>query len=460
MQQLGMKAQTCTPSTARNEITAAIRTLVKQNYALSGRWTDDDGGVLISAGVQKGYEGVAKRLLQELPAYRNRFSFADIANRLRSLVTDIVRGGSESEEEALIGRFWDRLENQDERKVCYVPLDGLKLSTPRVEIGRFNLRRMDDNAIAEAVSLMEASVENTLNSLDCKEAFKKLQAEEIRKELQDTVCLLVSVNCDIQKADQTAVRDALLLIDLLRFVLPVDNNADVIGVGLKGDSRAARYTRYILPLGRSDGSFRSYWRGPMGGANVDDKLIATMEARGVMKLISRLGGQLSALEKALLRAIHWFAESEIQNTVDYKLVTLIIAVEALFELEQSSRGKTNAICESTAVLLRDNDAGRKAVFLLMRDACFFRGEVVHQGDDAAEYLEIKKLRQTVHSLIAVVCNRAAEFSTSKDVLGWVGQQSAKLSQRAHWKEPQMRLTGSRPYHRRSTQHGRIEDGLS
>ena len=132
--------------------------------------------------------------------------------------------------------------------------------------------------------------------------------------------------------------------------------------------------------------FFSYWRGPMGGANIDHKLLATMEALGVMKLISRLGGQLSALEKALLRAIHWFAESEIQKTVDYKLVTLIIAAEALFELEQSSPGKTSVICENTAVLLRDDDAGRKAVFLLMRNACFFRGEVVHQGDDAAEYL--------------------------------------------------------------------------
>jgi hypothetical protein len=455
-----MKAETCTPSTARNEITATICTLVKQNYTLSGRWSDDDGGVLISAGVQEGYEGIAKRLLQELPAYRDRFSFADITKRLRSLVTDIVRGGSESEGEALIGRFWARLDNQDERKVCYVPLDGLKLSTPRVEIGKFDLRRMDDNAIAEAVSLMEASVENTLNSPDSKEAFKKLQAEEMRKELKDTICLLVPVDCDVQKADQTAVRDALLIIDLLRFVIPVDNNAAVIGVGLKGDSRAERYTRYILPLGRSDGSFPSYWRGPMGGANIDDKLLATMETLGIMKLISRLGGQLSALEKALLRAIHWFAESEIQKTVDYKLVTLIIAVEALFELEQNSPGKTNAICESTAVLLRDDDTGRKAVFLLMRDACFFRGDVVHQGDDAAEYLEIKKLRQTVHSLIAVVCNRADEFSTPKDVLAWVAQQGARLSQSVHWKKPQMRLTGSRPYHRRSTQHGRIEDGIN
>lgn len=455
-----MKAQTRKPSTARDEITAAIRTLVKRNYTLWGRWSDDDGGVVISAAVQEGYEGIAKRLLQELPAYRDRFSFADITKRLRSLVTAIVRGGSESEGEALIGRFWARLENQDERKVCYVPLDGLKLSTPRVEIGKFNLRRMDDNAIAEAVSLMEASVENTLNSPDSKEASKKLLAEEMRKELKDTVCLLVPVDCDIQKADQTAVRDALLLIDLLRFVIPVHNNADVIGVGLKGDSRAERYTRYILPLGHSDSSFRSYRRGPMGGVNIDDKLLATMEALGVMKLISRLGGQLSALEKALLRAIHWFGESEIQKTVDYKLVTLIIAVEALFELDQSLPGKTNAICESTAVLVRDDAAGRKDVVLLMRDACFFRGEVVHQGDDAAEYLEIKKLRQTVHSLITVVCNRADEFSSPKDVLGWVGRQGAKLSQRVHWKKPQMRLAGSRPYHRRSTQHGWIEDGLN
>lgn len=455
-----MQPQTCTPSPTRNEITAAISSLVKQNYTLSGRWSDDDGGVLISPGVREGYESIARRLLQELPAYGDRFSFADLTKRLRSLVTDIVRGGSDSEMEALISRFWARLENQDERKVCYVPLDGLKLSTPRVEIGKFKLRQMDDNAIAEAVSLMEVSVENTLNSPDSKEAFKKLQVQEMRRELKDTVCLLVPVDCDIQKADQTAVRDALLLIDLLRFVIPVDNNADVIGVGLKGDSRAERYTRYILPLGRSDGSFPSYWRGPMGGVNIDEKLLATMKALGVMKLISRLGGQLSALDKALLRAIHWFAESEIQKTVDYKLVALIIAVEALFELEQNSSGKTSVICESTAVLLRDDDAGRIAAYRLMRDACFFRGEVVHQGDDAAEYLDIKKLRQTVHSLIAVVCNRAHEFNTPKDVIGWVGQQGANLSRSVNWKRPLMRSSGSRPYHRRSTQHGRIEEGFN
>ena len=441
----------------RDAITEAVLGLVKQNYALSGPWSDDDGGVPISQVVQQDCASIAKQLLHELPNYRDRFSFADIAKRLRSLVTDVVRGGSQSESEALIERFWTRLENQDERKVCYVPLEGLKISTPRIEIGKFCLRRMDDDGIAEAVSLMEASVENTINSSQSKDAFKRLQREAMRKELKDSVCLLVSVDADIEKADQIAMRDALLLIDLLRFAIPVDNNAEVIGVGLKGDSRAERYTRYILPLGHSDGSFPSYWRGPMGRANIDDKLLSTMETLGVMKLARRLGGQLSALEQALLRGVHWFAESEIQKTVDYKLVTLIIAVEALFELEQSSSGKTNAICESAAVLLKDDDVGRMAVFRFMRDACFFRGEVVHQGDDAAEYLEIKTLRQAVHSLIAVVCNRADEFSNSKDVLAWVSQQAAKLSQRVQWKRPQGRLTESRPYHRRSTQHGRIED---
>lgn len=442
----------------RKAHTAAILALVEQNYTFSGaRWGDNDGGVWITLSVRQGCEGIARQLLSELPAYRDRFSFADVTERLRSLVTDIVRSGSRSKGELLIEKFWTRLENEDERKVCYVPLEGVLLPTSQVSIGKFHLQQMDDVAIDAAIALMEASVENTLGSDDSKEAFKKTERERMRKKLEGTVCLIVSVEADVRKADQTALRDALLLIDLLRFALPVSKNSDVIGVGLKGDARASRYQRYILPLGRSDGRFPSYWNGPMGGLNIDEKFLAIMEALGLMRLIHGLQGQLSHLERAIFRGIHWFAESEIQRTVDFKLVALIIAVESMFELERDP--KTRTICEATAVLLADDANTRQAVYRSTRTACFYRGEVVHQGNDAGEYPEITTLRQVVHRLITVVCNRKDEFSTPRDLLDWVGQQGAGLSdQTTQWSQPQSSL-GLRPYHRRRTEHGQIEDPL-
>jgi hypothetical protein len=57
-----------------------------------------------------------------------------------------------------------------------------------------------------------------------------------------------------------------------------------------------------------------------------------METSGVLKIADSLRRPLSDLEVSVLRSIHWFAESQVQTTEDYELISLIIAIESLFVL--------------------------------------------------------------------------------------------------------------------------------
>ena len=436
----------------RKAITDEVAALVKKHYYLTHKGEENYiGAVLLDPDVQQGYEELAGRLLRELPEYRERFAFEDISQRLKSVVTETVRSGEYSKSEVLMNQLWERLENADERKLCYIPLTGVKLNGPELEIGKFRLRQMDVAAIGEAILLMEASIDRTLSSTAIKETVKEQECKEMMEHLSDSVCLVVPVSADTLKADQISMRDAATLLDLLRFTIPVLYPNNIAGVGLKGDGRAGMYRRYTLPVGHSDGQFKAYWTGPFGDFEINEKAMEAMKALGVLKLADALRRSLSDLEVAVLRAIHWFAESQVQRTVDYELVSLVVALESLFELDHQSKRKTDTICEATAVLLDSEETTRITLFRLVRNACFYRGEVVHQGDDAAEYTEIVALRQIVHRLIAVVCQRSDEFRASKDVLVWVQQQGADLTKKAGWRKPS--LVHQRVYHRRRTPHG-------
>ncbi|MFN0102976.1 MAG: hypothetical protein ACKV2U_12910 [Bryobacteraceae bacterium] len=438
-----------------NDITAEMKHVVQNHYALTHVGEENFiGAVLIFPEVSTECERIAARILETFPAYRNRFAFDDIKQRLRKIVTNTVRSGRYERADELMDGFWKRLENPDERKACYVPLIGIKLQSRDVEIGRFRLLQMDLEHIAEVVELMNASIDLTSNSADHKVIFKSQEEVEIRDYLAGTVCLRVEVVADTNKADQIALRDAVMLLDLLRFTIPaLYAKGRNIVVGLKGDGQPGIYRRYVLPLGRSDGSFPSYRIGPFGDLEVNEPVLQKMDELGVLSIASAKS-PLTALQSAIFRSVHWFAESQLQRTEDNELVNLVIALESLFELPHTDKNKTEKVCEATAVLLESDEAPRKTLFSRLRNACFYRGEVVHQGDHVPDYRDMDWMRETVQAVIGKMIHRMADFLTPNDALDWVSAQNAGIATKVNWRKP----TRSRTAHigGRNTAHGRTE----
>ena len=104
----------------RKSIADQVVALVKEHYLLT-HWGEENyhGGVPISEEVKQGYEAIARQLLEDFPAYQQRFAFEDVSRRLKSVVSATVRSGDYSKADVLMSEFWERLDNPDERKVCY-----------------------------------------------------------------------------------------------------------------------------------------------------------------------------------------------------------------------------------------------------------------------------------------------------------------------------------------------------
>jgi hypothetical protein len=238
----------------RETITRKIIMLVRKHYTLTHHGEENYvGAVLLLPAVQAGYESLAKRLLSDFPEYRERFAYEDISQRLRSVLSDIVRGGEYSRGEVLMNGLWDRLDNPDEQKICYIPFKGVRLAASEVEIGKFCLRTMNEAAMGVVIQRMEESADRTVGSTEIKGAFKKEQANEMMESLANSVCLVVQVAADTAKADQISMRDAATLIDLLRFTVPTLHPRRHVAIGLK----MVRLDCIAVTYSRSDAAMRS-----------------------------------------------------------------------------------------------------------------------------------------------------------------------------------------------------------
>ena len=384
---------------------------------------------------KSGIESLRQVFLTAFPQYQSRFAVEDIEERLRTVICTTVRSGDIERVLALMKQFWERLDNPDERKVCLVPLQGISMDDSVVEIGSFTLRRMDAESIRYVTELLSAAIDNTSSSERIKAESKSHCEREFAEHLKDTVCVAVYVSADSNKASQIATKDTQTVLDLIRFTTPaLYPKSRNITVSLKGDGMPGIYRRYVLPIGKSDGTLPTSRTGPFGDFQLNRACTEKMEKLGVISFAQALGQPLTPFQNAIRSAIHWFAESQVQKTPEYELLSLIIAVETLFATEVRKKILTDTICEAVAVFLNDAESEREEMFAFLRDGFRWRGDVAHAGKDADSYTNLKFLRGLVHYLISTAMHRMGEFQSPEAVLSWVKAQKPGLVDRLHPKK--------------------------
>lgn len=404
--------------TVRRELNSRICGLLRKYFQFGQSQpgtSEEDSALFMPTAVEKQLGELAAHLLASNRWYGSRFSVKYVQKSLMEIAWSAVEQDSLAVVAPGLDTMFTKLETTDQRKVCLVPLTGVKLCSPSFSLGRFALKRMDAESLDSAKTLVGGAMQCSQHTDEEKLAFTEQLCQHLDEHLRGTVCLEVSVEADAQKADEVAVREAETLLDLLRFLSAHLYPKGVVEVGYQGDGRSGVSRRYVLPLAGGGFMGSNERKGPFDELLLDERARKAAESLVLVKLAQVDPLSATKLEKAIFRAIHWFAESQTERRPENELVSLVIATECLFA---GSKGlpSTATVAEATAMLLGKTLEGRLRLIALVREAFNHRGQVVHQGETESQFGRLKAFRDVVTGVIQAGVELTDRFAGPGELL--------------------------------------------
>lgn len=138
-------------------------------------------------------------------------------------------------------------------------------------------------------------------------------------------------------------------------------------------------------------------------------------------LLTRPDNELTDLDNALLRAVHWFAASQAQVELENRLLNLTTCIEALVGPEDGIRIKA-IVAERTALIVTRGEH-RPGVQEFVRGLYGARSEVSHGEAKTVAEADVKELRRVAAELITTLLRRRDRVRTKEDLYAWLRRLS-------------------------------------
>jgi low affinity Fe/Cu permease len=193
-----------------------------------------------------------------------KFSEKYINNKLDSILIKITRDGNLVNAKNYLDELVKELDSYSTEFIVYVPLDGIKMTTAKMQIGKVILKNMDNESISELTTRIEQIILSTRNTPNEKEHFIKSDNKMIDKYICNNICAEYRIIAEPDKAREMAEDEARRVIDLFRYAIPaMYGSSQKVTIGIKGDINSA--IRYIPIISSGQGGYypRSYLRIPI-----------------------------------------------------------------------------------------------------------------------------------------------------------------------------------------------------
>lgn len=372
------------------------------------------------------YEDVLLDLLEE-ENWENKFSEKYIERKLRELtVRNHVEDGFNLQKN--LSLLCDEYAKYDRKHQVYVPLVGVKARDEPLKIGNVEIilmtKELKKGILNRIISIVMASI----SSEDDKK-FTNNYLEENFSMLQDKSFSVYEVIAEPIRARERAEDETRRAIDLLRFAVPaLYSNDHEVKIGMLGDvPQKSIKLEPTIATDNSKFSLNKEVAGPKVPFHINQKNIDKMKNIGVFKLSEILQKPLSEtskMESALLRGVHWLANSTIDNERENSFLNLIVCLETF--LTPGNRDPiASSIGEGVAFALADDLDNRKSIKKKVKGFYNKRSGISHGGDKSVHLSELIYLQRLTISFTIWLIKKIDDFESVNDLLNWVEEQ--KLS---------------------------------
>jgi transcriptional regulator with XRE-family HTH domain len=366
------------------------------------------------------FHSLAGRLAQRRH-WSDRVSETYLRDRLVPILT-IARGGVPEQVEASIDDLINEIENYSVERTAYVPLKGVLLEVPELQLGRVVFRVVDNQELDRIRQVLKTTRAAAGNA-DSRDDADPLPIEA-SKNLGGKVCALYSSVAEPTRAREQAEVEARRALEVLVYgnaaLYPFHPRSDAVA-GLEGE--VPHLGPWIGIVG-PDGFNFSIQKAPTSWPiEITPSHVEAFDRVGVFALsdlLARPEESLTDLENALLRAVHWFAASQAQVEFENRLLNLITALETLIGPDDRVRIKA-IVSERTSLIVAERKQQRKGMENFVRDLYRARSEVSHGEARVVSEADVKELRWIVAELISTLIRVRDRVRTDEELETWLDQ---------------------------------------
>lgn len=359
------------------------------------------------------------KLVQDHP-WSKKFSEDYLQQRLVPILKSAQMNGAESAA-PLLEQLVEVVETYSTERVVYVPVQGLVLSIDELAIGQIVLRTMEGEPFDRLMGLVGSTITESDGGAQNDELLAYRQSR-ITEKLRGKVCAEFRTVAEPIRARELAEQETRRALELLTFanvaLFPFHKQADTV-MGLDGEHP----TLMAWVAVTSATSFEDFTRrAPTSWTlPITASILERFEQVGVLVLSDLLAlpdSQLTDLDRALLRAVHWFAAAQAQTEIENRLLNLITCLEALLGPKDGSP-ISSSIAEATALIVTQGYENRlrikRAIIALYQS----RSGISHGGKKSVSEAKIVELRAICANILTILISWRGRLKSRDDLLNWL-----------------------------------------
>ena len=294
----------------------------------------------------------------------------------------------------------------------YVPLAGVDV-VDSLKIG--NVRLVNTKrALKEIISALKRTAEARKDG----QQLLDLEIPILEKEFSRGGCaVLEGVVAEHGKAREIAMEECAFIVDVLKFSsYPIYDRRSRVphGIAIQSQHTWPIMTSFVIS---SDGHFSSSHSvvGQIRPFELSKGNIRIIRELGIIKFAQRRArNTLTDLDEQVRRSIHWFAESQAQDSEENELLSLVVCMEMFLTPAGQNESISGSIADGAAILLRKGIENRCDLRKDIKKAYRVRSSITH-GETSKVKVSMPDLRKNVFDLILLMMQNPKKWTSVNSV---------------------------------------------
>lgn len=299
----------------------------------------------------------------------------------------------------------------------FIPISGIDLKVPSLQIGEVEVLRMTRDLADELIATASEMVAD--KSLQVKTAILDFVTKSVN-ELENVTCLKLIVRGDSTKAQADAEHTCLQVIDILQVIVGLFISLDAeVRVDFRSfDAVGYRPIIFVSADGSSVTPHKARF-GAAGACEITPYVLERLkeyEFETIFDIVRLPEDKRSEVETLILRALHWFADGDLQRNPENQLQSYVTCLDMFFATKDGE--VTRSVQEGVAHLMGLDTDARREIYDFVGEVYDYRSRASHTGEQFELPELTLKCRGLVINFIVQMVKRRAEFPTKKAIKEW------------------------------------------